>query len=254
MARTSAAGTVSFVLLVVACGSDVRVADDDGGGSQEGGSTSSVQGGSGEGASAQGGSTTSSAQGGASSGGASQGGGNPTGGAGAGGSGAGGSGGGSVEICAAQGVCGDCVAQACPEVWCDCVNNEQCLPLFGCTAQCPGGAGHQACVQECMASYPDGISAVVLAADCAAGPCEASCPQAGEPINDCEECLYSSCPSAMNACLSNPQCLSLWSCLGGCAPNELSCHQACYNAFPEGVEALEDVIDCGAGPCEPVCN
>ncbi|MBK6513021.1 MAG: hypothetical protein IPM79_07765 [Polyangiaceae bacterium] len=245
MARSNGPVPVAMVLLMVGCGSDVQVLDGDGGGVAEGGSTSSVQGGAGQGASAQGGAGNGTAQGGSSQGGSS-----PNGGSGQGGVGEGGA----TQICDAPGPCGACVAQACPDVWCDCVNNQQCLPLFGCTAQCPDGPDYQACVQDCMAAYPEGISAVVLAADCAAGPCQGSCPQAGEPISPCEECLYSTCPDAMNACLSNSECLAVWSCLNDCPPNELSCHQGCYNAFPGGIEALEDVIDCSQVACEPVCN
>ena len=99
-----------------------------------------------------------------------------------------------------------------------------------------------------------GVALALLASGCAADPCAGSCPQAGDPLTPCEECTYSTCPEAMNACLSNPECLQLYGCLSSCGPNDLSCHQDCYNENPGGIEALEDVLDCTGGPCEDPCN
>ncbi|NUP08529.1 MAG: hypothetical protein HOW73_20970 [Polyangiaceae bacterium] len=252
--RNSASGFLVAAMIGTlsgACDSDVEVVDGGGGsgGAQEGGSASSVQGGAGGESSAQGGAsqggagmggrspdTTTSAQGGSSS------------------SDVGGSSGTGTMICDSQGPCGDCVAQACPEVWCGCVNNPDCLQLFGCTAACPSGPEHEACIQSCMSTYPDGISDAVLATGCASDPCSDSCPQAGNPLTPCEECTYSTCPDAMNTCLANSECLDLYGCLSACGQNDLSCHQGCYNDHPDGIEPLEDVLDCTSGPCEDSCN
>lgn len=155
-------------------------------------------------------------------------------------------------VCSAFGQCPDCVSQACPEVWCDCVGNVQCSQIFQCTADCAGDA---ACLQGCMAMYPDGISVAILVNDCASTTCADSCPNAhGDPLDPCETCLYSTCPEAMNACLSEPECLTLWSCLTACGQNDLSCHNDCYNAHPDGIPPLEGILDCSTMSCGDSCN
>jgi hypothetical protein len=232
--------------LLIACGANVDVLDGDGGadgtGNANGGaSAQGGQGNSGQGNSAQGGAGQ-----GASAQGGDGGGANP--------SGSGGSSSTGMVVCDAQGPCGQCVAEACPDLWCNCVSNGDCLDLYGCTFQCPEGQGNDECLQDCLTAFPDGISDAILVNDCAAGPCESQCPQAGDELSPCEECMYSTCPDAMNTCLANPECLDLFACLSACDPNDLSCHQGCYNQYPDGIEDLEDVIDCTSGPCADPCG
>jgi len=247
MARSGFSPAFAMCCLLIACGANVDVVDDDGGGDGSGnsGQGNSGQGNSGQGNSAQGG----SGQGAFAQGGSGDGGGiSPSGGAGPGSTGTG------MMVCDAQGPCGQCVAEACPDVWCSCANNPDCLALYGCNFDCPQGQGNEACIQDCLAAFPDGISDAVLANNCAAGPCEGSCPQVGDPLTPCEECTYSTCPDAMNACLSNVACLDLYACLAERGPNDLSCHQGCYNAHPDGIEDLEGVLDCTSGPCAAPCG
>lgn len=224
---------VAWVLL--GCGSDVAL---EGGGSGVGGAQAgggSVQ----ATASSTGGSGSSTGTGGAGTiGGASaQGGSTST---------------GTVEICGSFGQCQGCVANACPDVWCSCVGNPECSALFECVVPCNG---EDACVQGCMSQYPNGISDVVLVNDCASTTCTDSCPNAGaDPLTPCQTCLYDSCPDAMNGCLSQSECLTLLGCIQACGPNDLSCHNDCYNAHPDGIDPLELVLDCSTMSCPDTCN
>ncbi len=159
--------------------------------------------------------------------------------------------GGGVAICAAPGPCGACVALACPEVWCGCVDDPECGALFACSNAC---GPDEACRQACLAEHPEGISDVVLVTGCAAESCPDDCPTTGDGLSDCEECLYTGCDDAMNACLSQPACLGLFQCLTACPDLELSCQQGCYADFGDGTEALEDVLVCAQSTCPDVCE
>ncbi len=153
-------------------------------------------------------------------------------------------------ICPSQSPCGACVSMACPEVWCACGENSECGALFLCFQGC----ADDACTQACLGSHPDGIADAVLVTGCATDPCGASCPMAMNPISPCEECLYTSCEDEMNACVSNPECTGLWACFGMCAQFDLTCQQACYDTYPDGVAPLEDVFNCGGPACSDPCQ
>lgn len=153
-------------------------------------------------------------------------------------------------VCASASPCQACVASACPEAWCECTESTACGALFACWQTC----SDQACSQACLEQFPDAISNAILVSSCGAGPCEASCPGAGEPLSPCEECLYTSCDAEMNACLSTPDCTGLWSCFAACGSFDLTCQQDCYAAFPAGAQPLEDVFACAELGCPMICN
>ncbi|MFO0550657.1 MAG: hypothetical protein U0271_19845 [Polyangiaceae bacterium] len=157
-----------------------------------------------------------------------------------------------VMTCPASSTCAACISVSCPTVWCGCYNNPECGALFVCTSQCQ--PDDTACHQACYSAHPDGISDAVLAADCAADPCSADCPQAGDPLPPCQECLYSGCADEMNACVAEAECSALYQCLTACAPGQLSCQQACYDNHAAGVQPLEAVLNCSMSACPDVCN
>jgi hypothetical protein len=153
-------------------------------------------------------------------------------------------------ICQAVNPCTECVATACPEVWCGCTENSECGAIFGCFSQCNG---ESACIQGCLGAHPEGISDSLLVSDCATQQCSAACPGASTELTPCEQCLYGQCDEAMNACLSEPDCIGLLQCFDGCQPSQLSCQQACYDAYPNGAMPLEDVIGCSDTQCPMAC-
>lgn len=147
--------------------------------------------------------------------------------------------------------CTECVSVACPAEWCGCANNMDCLALFSCVDGCNGD---EACNQTCLTMHQDGASAAILVSACAGGPCDASCPQGGDELEPCEQCLYQGCDDEMNACLAEPDCLDLWDCLKTCPQLDLPCQQGCYDDFGDGVEPLQAVIDCSQSTCDGVCG
>lgn len=221
--RTSRALVGVSLLVLAACGRNIERSDEGGGGAGASSSVTSTD--------------TSTATTGPSS--TSSGG------------GAGGEGGAGVAICPAPNPCAACVALACPEVWCGCVDDPECGALFVCSNAC---GSDEACRQACLAEHPEGISDVVLVSGCAAESCPDDCPTTGDGLSDCEECLYTSCDDVMNTCLSQPACLGLFQCLTGCPDLDLSCQQGCYASYGDGTESLEAVLVCAESECPSVCQ
>jgi hypothetical protein len=226
------------LITALACGSDVTIEPfgGRGGGVDVGGATSLGGASSTAGAPPNGGSTTTSPG---------------VGGFGAGGPGAGGEGG-AVQVCADFGTeCTQCVAVACPADWCGCAESMECLAIFGCFDECQGDPD---CNQGCFQQHQDGASAAILVSSCAGGPCAASCPEGGEPLEPCGQCILQSCDDATNACFAAPPCFELWTCLIECADLDLTCQQGCYDDFGDGARTLEAVLDCTVVECPDVCN
>ena len=157
---------------------------------------------------------------------------------------------GGMVTCDSATPCQDCVATTCADVWCDCTADMECAAIFACFQGCTD----QMCNQGCLQQYPNAISKAILVTNCGAGPCAMACPQAGEPLMPCGECLYTSCDTQMNACVSNPDCTGLWACFIDCGQFDLTCQQGCYATYPTGAEPLEDVFSCADMECPMVCN
>lgn len=154
-------------------------------------------------------------------------------------------------ICPSLGdFCTDCISVGCPDVWCQCAGNPDCLGLFGCTGQCMGDPN---CEQSCLTLHENGISDALLVSGCAGTTCNGDC-QFGEPVTPCEECLLTDCAAEMNACLAQPSCSNLWACLNGCPPLNVTCQQQCYQDFGAGTPALQTVLDCVGQQCSGVCQ
>jgi hypothetical protein len=168
-----------------------------------------------------------------------------------GGMGGAGGAGGTQEICRSFGdPCTSCASVNCPEIWCGCQQNPECLSLFNCFGMCMGDPG---CQSDCLASHENGISDVLLVSGCAGTTCDASCQFGNPDFTPCQECAFSSCGTEWNACLATADCLSLWQCFQGCEPLDLTCQQDCYASFPDGVELLEDALTCSNAACSDVC-
>jgi hypothetical protein len=147
--------------------------------------------------------------------------------------------------------CTQCASSNCPEIWCGCVNNPDCVALFQCFGSC---MMDPTCEQGCLSMHSEGISAVVLVSGCAGTTCSGFCNWGNPGFNDCQECIYTDCASEMNACLAMPDCSLLYQCLSGCAPLDLSCQQQCYLDYPGGVELLETALQCISSQCQNECQ
>lgn len=171
-------------------------------------------------------------------------------GSGAGGEGAGSGAGGAPPGCPGFGdPCSTCVADLCSDRWCACLDNPECLAVFACTDDC----STEACRQACYAEHSAGVGDAGLVVDCAADACPAACPGADE-LPDCTECLYTSCVAEAAACYGEPECLSLYGCLDGCAFSDLSCQADCYDEHEDGIEPLQDLLECSEVECPETCG
>lgn len=145
------------------------------------------------------------------------------------------------------GACSQCVANACGEAWCSCLDNQECLALLGCFGDCTT----KDCYQGCMSSHPDGAGDAFNVLGCP--PCTDECGGA-TPVDPCTECLYTDCEQELNACVAEPDCLPLWNCLIDCPQGGLSCQSDCYDAYPDGIDTLETMFNCTSSACAGPCQ
>ena len=247
MIETKAAWATAIwtMLAGLACGSQVTVDETGGAGADVTGSSAGA-GGAGGGV-PTGGVTSTGSTGGFGAGGAGAS-------AGSGGVGAsGGSGGaGGTETCPGAGdPCTDCLSTQCAAVYCDCYNEIHCGGYLQCLGTCM--MGDAACAQNCATVHEPGLSAAILAADCAATTCDGSC-SFGQPLNGCQQCLYTSCAPQMNACIADPECTALLQCLQACVPGDMVCAQSCVGEHPDGLPEAQAVRDCRIDNCGDACN
>lgn len=112
--------------------------------------------------------------------------------------------------------------------------------------------GDDACDKACLIEHGEGISDLYLLTDCAATTCAAACP-GNNDIDACSECVFGSCEDESNACLGDPQCLDLYTCLSGCNGTDLACQQGCYMAHGDGVPELQAMLECAENACPDAC-
>jgi hypothetical protein len=137
-----------------------------------------------------------------------------------------------------------CLGEACPSEYESCLDDEACVEVLDCIAECPpadqnclfgcsqlGGFSMTAinvglCGQEsgCFDEMPagpecgDGV--------CAEGEdpmsCPADCEDGPEPP-DLADCLNAECPDEMAACLGDESCMQALECLQGCPAGDQGC-------------------------------
>lgn len=245
MSRSTPAWRISIAVCAttLACNSEVTVEP-----TSAGGSTGSPSASGAGGTTSVGGSGGAIGGGGAGAAGGSGGvGGQPVGGFG----GAGGSGGvGGGQICAGFSECTDCISTGCSEIYCACANEIHCFEYLGCLATCSMSTDPD-CPQKCAGFHQPGISAAILTADCAATVCDETC-TFGKELNDCQTCLYTSCPEQMNACIADAECIALVQCFQTCSGN-MPCNQACIADHPEGLPEAQAVKMCQTDNCFDPC-
>jgi len=147
--------------------------------------------------------------------------------------------------------CSECMVIACPELFCGCFASPPCAALSVCFAGC--GPGDEQCRQECWTANPDGISLGALTSHCGATECPAECPGQLE-LDACQVCLFTSCSTQMNACLSNPECFALIQCLEECTPSQPGCEGTCFGVHWAGAQDANNVNSCMQPACPSECG
>lgn len=241
MSKSRPAWRISIAVCVttLACNSEVTVEPAGTGGSADTTSNSGAGG-----MSTVGGSGAVGGGGEGAAGGTGGGGGQPAG-------GSGGDGGGGGQVCPGFNECTDCISAGCSEVYCACANEIHCLEYLGCLAACESEDLGPECPQMCAEFHEPGIAAAILVVDCAATVCDGTC-LFGKELNDCQTCLYTSCPEQMNACIADAECLALVKCLQMCS-GDMACAQACIGDHPEGFPKAQAVKMCQTDNCFDPC-
>ncbi len=173
---------------------------------------------------------------------------------GSGNSGAGGQGG--TGPCATFGdPCTECQAQKCSTDYCTCLEDPQCLQLALCYQGCDsvGYAPLDPCIQQCWAAHPNAIANGAKAMHCGATECSTACP-GYQPNPPCEVCMFDTCASEMNACLSNTDCAFLVACIDASGA-EYDPYEAewCFQQNPDGAAAASLVYQCMDNQCGSEC-
>ncbi|AKT42590.1 hypothetical protein [Chondromyces crocatus] len=145
--------------------------------------------------------------------------------------------------------CSTCLYNECQERYCDCYGNSACSALlFTCLSQC--ASGDQACVQTCATQHPNGVSDAALLGACSDQACSNVCPTAGIVVNGCTECLFTECPTQMNACFAEPACAAAVECVQMCPPNNFNCISTCVG----GNQNAQTVLSCAVQNCSGQCQ
>jgi hypothetical protein len=148
--------------------------------------------------------------------------------------------------------CSNCAFSSCNAEYCACYVEQDCAAIVNCFQTCP--TGDMACQQTCMTMHPDSISLAFLLGDCASNDCAAECPGV-RALDPCEACLFTSCSTQMNTCLSNPDCTALLQCVHpACAPTySMTCVGNCAALHPGGQTDGLAVYSCLTGSCATAC-
>jgi hypothetical protein len=70
------------------------------------------------------------------------------------------------------GACDQCIGKSCCAEVKACDGNQECVALLSCANQC---AGDDACVQDCVNQYPNGVNPVKTLAGCMKQSCAGAC-------------------------------------------------------------------------------
>ena len=111
--------------------------------------------------------------------------------------------------------------------------------------------GDTNCSQSCLSSHPNAAADALLLNHCAATSCAQGCPTA-TALGACEVCALENCPSQMNTCLANSECMDLIACVTDCNGDDF-CNAGCAFDHGDGQNDAEAVQACVQGPC-PACG
>jgi hypothetical protein len=145
--------------------------------------------------------------------------------------------------------CDQCAQTACGSQEQTCENDPACLQLW----QCENGCGSQSCIDGCANGSTQGaLSELDAVSGCTDQSCATECGASdggqdacGFSFNSasCAQCFESSCCSQGQACASDPDCLSLDSCLNACAQGDQACENTCFSQAPAPAQTEEDDLN-----------
>jgi hypothetical protein len=144
--------------------------------------------------------------------------------------------------------CTQCLAKKCSDTYCKCYGNPACGSLVACSQKC--AAGDSACQQACFQQNEPGIADAALLNDCNASNCANTCPGAAA-LDACTKCLFTQCPSKIDACLADDTCNQFLQCVAMCN-GDSGCQQDCY--FSNSNSKVDDVISCVQNTCSAQCG
>jgi hypothetical protein len=148
----------------------------------------------------------------------------------------------SCDISVGDQACDDCVVGACMAECTTCAENDSCVDLVACAAEC--APDDQGCIMGCAAQSPGGIgdaTAFMGDGSCVAEHCSVECngapSQCAFEFGDaaCDSCISSQCLASCNTCADNDACVALVECGAECAPDDQGCLTQCAIQNPTGI-------------------
>jgi hypothetical protein len=144
--------------------------------------------------------------------------------------------------------CSECASVQCPAEYCACFGDPSCVSLVLCVQGC---GSDLTCDQNCFTTNPGAISESFLLGGCVANHCPVC--MDSMTLTPCQTCLFTSCASAMNTCVADPDCASLAQCIEACTPGDMTCSMTCQQMYPNGVQKVVPVATCMQGTCASSC-
>jgi hypothetical protein len=148
-------------------------------------------------------------------------------------------------------LCHECRNTQCCAQYSACQSSHACGDYMTCVKACTGGP---ACKLACIQKYGEGhaIAAPYLA--CVGAKCVGPCADKNAALT-CSSCQLANCADAANACLSDPDCDTLYACESTCKGGDDACSQKCKNAAsPATQKRFNDFFFCAMLYCATTCK
>jgi hypothetical protein len=155
--------------------------------------------------------------------------------------------------------CQECLEYKCCNEALDCAYNEDCNEFIKCGGDCDGD---QACQQECISNYADGVDDALDYSNCLDFRCASACgfenagPKCGgfeAQSEGCNNCIQTECCDEGENCAATANCIELFDCVGACGSDQ-GCVNTCANMYPNAIEAHNAWVDCYNTQCAVACS
>jgi hypothetical protein len=134
----------------------------------------------------------------------------------------------------------------CCQLGAACDQHAQCMDFIDCWDACPDGDA--LCLEECEATFPDGVDPANRFLWCTTAQCAAPC----ELQSPCVLCSSQKCGAESLACVEDEACWGIISCMQECTTEE--CQLDCQSNNLAGYLLYNDLTYCGVFECAAECS
>jgi hypothetical protein len=167
------------------------------------------------------------------------------------------------ELCAGasafEATCASCLDESCCDTLAACRGDESCARVLACFAECRGEpASITACRLRCgktLQTSFDLFTSRLMSCQgkSCSNACGLTCGGYVHPNALCESCVARLCCAETSACVGDPQCLALSTCLAACASRDGPCILACRGEHAGGAALRDGFAACIDRSCAGTC-